>query len=81
MSDDDYHLGYYEGLRNCIQQLIECQMAGLNREDILAVLVAIRDEAKEEIEFSRFQQQLEISAIAEIYVDLKISALIVSRVL
>jgi len=54
MSDDDYHLGYYEGLRNCIQQLIECQMAGLNREDILAVLVAIRDEAKEEIEFSRF---------------------------
>ena len=50
MSDDDYHLGYYEGMRNCIQQLIMGKMQGFSSEDIIAVLVALRDEAKELVE-------------------------------
>ena len=50
MSDDDYHLGYYEGMRNCIQQLLMGQMQGFSADEIIAVLVALRDEAKELVE-------------------------------
>tara|TARA_R110000803_G_scaffold173032_1_gene235773 strand:- start:372 stop:524 length:153 start_codon:yes stop_codon:yes gene_type:complete len=50
MSDDDYHLGYYEGIRNCIQHFIQLQMQGCDIKDIVQGLVALREEAKELVE-------------------------------
>lgn len=47
MSDDDYHLGYYEGIRNCIHHFINLQMAGSSIKEIVEGLVALREEAKE----------------------------------
>jgi hypothetical protein len=50
MSDDDYHLGYYEGIRNSIRQIIMGKNQGFSFKEIVEVLVALRDEAKELVE-------------------------------
>ena len=45
MTSADYDLGYYEGIRNCIHEII--RRPGIEIKVLLEVLVALREEAKE----------------------------------
>ena len=42
----DYDLGYYEGFRNCISELIRQSMGGVELGDIIKHLAQLRDEAR-----------------------------------
>jgi len=50
MSDDDYQLGYYDGMSKSIRQIIMGKNQGFSFKEILEVLVALRDEAEELVE-------------------------------
>jgi len=46
MNKLDYDLGYYEGYRNCISELIRGVMNGEEVGDIIEHLAQLRDEAR-----------------------------------